>query len=71
LPEHFYIDFARFKIRISPTNIIEKFLFFCFIVDPGGLYIGKYPPPPPGGEISAVVIWGGKYEKAKRKGRKT
>jgi hypothetical protein len=23
-----------------------------------GLYIGKYPPPPGGGEISADVIWG-------------
>jgi hypothetical protein len=33
-----------------------------------GLYIGKYPPL--GGEISADVIWGKKYEKAKRKRRK-
>jgi hypothetical protein len=32
-----------------------------------GLYIGKYPPPP--GGISADVIWGKKYEKAKRKRR--
>ncbi len=33
-----------------------------------GLYNGKYPPPPGGGgEISADVIWGKKYEKAKRK----
>jgi hypothetical protein len=32
-----------------------------------GLYIGKYPPPLGGGEISADVIWGKKYEKAKRK----
>jgi hypothetical protein len=31
-----------------------------------GLYIGKYPPPL-GGEISADVIWGKKYEEAKRK----
>jgi hypothetical protein len=27
----------------------------------------KIPPPPGGGEISANVIWGKKYEKAKRK----
>ncbi len=33
---------------------------------PRGLYIGKYPPPP-GRGISADVIWGKKYEKAKRK----
>jgi hypothetical protein len=32
-----------------------------------GLYIGKYPPPPRGREISAEVIWGKKYEKVKRK----
>ncbi len=33
-----------------------------------GLYNGKYPPPLGGGEkISADVIWGKKYEKAKRK----
>jgi hypothetical protein len=32
-----------------------------------GLYIGKYPPPPGGGEISAHLIWGKKYEKGKRK----
>ncbi len=33
-----------------------------------GLYIGKYPPPPLGGrKISGDVIWGKKYEKAKRK----
>jgi hypothetical protein len=33
-----------------------------------GLYIGKYPPSPGGEEkISADVIWGKKYEKAKRK----
>jgi hypothetical protein len=32
-----------------------------------GLYIGKYPPPPGGGEISAEVIWGKKYETVKRK----
>jgi hypothetical protein len=33
-----------------------------------GLYFGKYPPPPGGREkISADVIWGKKYEKAKRK----
>ncbi len=33
-----------------------------------GLYNGKYPPPPWGeGEISADVIWGKKYEKARRK----
>jgi hypothetical protein len=30
-----------------------------------GLYIGKYLPL--GGEISADVIWGKKYKKAKRK----
>ncbi len=35
-----------------------------------GAYIGKYPPPPLGGEISAEVIWGKKYEKVKRKGGK-
>ncbi len=35
---------------------------------PRGLYIGKYHPP--GGGISANVIWGKKYEKAKRKRRK-
>ncbi len=35
-----------------------------------GLYNVKYPPPPGGrGEISADVIWGEKYEKAKRKRR--
>ncbi len=35
---------------------------------PRGLYIGKYTPPPTrGGKISANVIWGKKYEKAKRK----
>ncbi len=34
-----------------------------------GLYFGKYPLPLPegGGKISADVIWGKKYEKAKRK----
>jgi hypothetical protein len=31
-----------------------------------GLYNGKYPPPG-WEEISADVIWGKKYEKAKRK----
>ncbi len=31
-----------------------------------GLYIGKYPPLV-GGEISADIIWGKKYEKVKRK----
>ncbi len=31
-----------------------------------GLYFGKYPLGE-GGEISADVIWGKKYEKAKRK----
>jgi hypothetical protein len=31
-----------------------------------GVNIGKYPSPG-GGGISADVIWGGKYEKAKRK----
>jgi hypothetical protein len=30
-------------------------------------YILENTPPPPGGEISANVIWGNKYEKAKRK----
>jgi hypothetical protein len=38
-----------------------------------GVYIlenTQYPPPPPGGGISANVIWGKKYEKAKRKGGK-
>jgi hypothetical protein len=37
-----------------------------------GLYNGKYPPSPPGGggKISADVIWGKKYEKAKRKREK-
>jgi hypothetical protein len=34
-----------------------------------GLYIGEKKPPR-GGEISADVIWGKKYEKAKRKRRK-
>jgi hypothetical protein len=32
-----------------------------------GLYIEKYPPPPPEGKISAYIIWGKIYEKAKRK----
>jgi hypothetical protein len=32
-----------------------------------GLYIGKYPPLGGGGKISADVIGGKKYEKAKRK----
>jgi hypothetical protein len=32
-----------------------------------GLYKGKYLPPWGGGEISADVIWGKKYEKARRK----
>jgi hypothetical protein len=27
----------------------------------------EIPPPPGGGEISANVIWGKKYEKGKRK----
>jgi hypothetical protein len=31
-----------------------------------GVYILENTPPP-GGEISADVIWGKKYEKAKRK----
>ncbi len=31
-----------------------------------GLYIGKYPFPP-GGNISADVIWGKKYEKGQEK----
>ncbi len=43
-----------------------------------GLYIGKYPPPPRGDEISANVIWGKnmkmqrikKRENVKEKGRK-
>jgi hypothetical protein len=34
--------------------------------DNRGLYIGKYPPPGGGREISADVIWGKKYEKDKR-----
>jgi hypothetical protein len=40
-----------------PTSLLPYFR---------GLYIGKYPPPR-GGKISADVIWGKKYEKAKRK----
>jgi hypothetical protein len=32
----------------------------------GSIY-WKIPPPPGGREISADVIWGKKYEKAKRK----
>jgi hypothetical protein len=34
-----------------------------------GVYIleNTFPPPPGGGEISADVIWGKKYEKRKRK----
>jgi hypothetical protein len=35
----------------------------------GSIY-WKIPPPPLWGEISADVIWGKKFEKAKRKRRK-
>jgi hypothetical protein len=35
-----------------------------------GVYIMENTPPPGGGEISADVNWGKKYEKTKRKRRK-
>ncbi len=35
--------------------------------DAGAYILENTTPPPPGGEISADVIWGEKYEKAKRK----
>jgi hypothetical protein len=50
------ISLLRIKIFPFEPNINTYFR---------GLYIGKYPPP--GGGISADVIWGKKYEKAKKK----
>jgi hypothetical protein len=42
----------------------------AFIIN-SGVYILENPSPPQGGrKISADVIWGKKYEKAKRKKRK-
>jgi hypothetical protein len=50
------------KQKVKP----RKYIFSSTTIR--GLYIGKYPPTSLGGEkISAVVIWGKKYEKAKRK----
>jgi hypothetical protein len=46
------------------TNI--GYLTYIFECSCRGLYIGKCPSPP-GGGISADVILGKKYEKAKRK----
>jgi hypothetical protein len=49
-----------------PTLFPFLFLFFPHIS--AGVYIMENSPPPGGGgEISADVIWGKKYEKAKRK----
>jgi hypothetical protein len=49
--------------------------FFIHVGLPNVVFTGVYvlentPPPPPGGEISADVIWGKKYEKWKRKREK-
>jgi hypothetical protein len=40
---------------------------YCLAI---GAYILENTPPPPGGEISADVIWGKKYEKVKKKREK-
>jgi hypothetical protein len=48
----FYLDFTKAFHKVPRKS--------------RGLYFGKYTPPW-GGGISADVIWGKKYEKAKRK----
>jgi hypothetical protein len=45
----------------TPVNMLNT---QCY----SGLYFGKSPPSPRGEQISADVIWGKKYVKAKRKG---
>jgi hypothetical protein len=41
-----------------------------YAVGPTGVYILEKTPSPQGGGISADIIWGEKYEKAKRKRQK-
>ncbi len=62
-------DQLLYKLYSVPVTNFTWLLFIAVEFDLTkcrGLYIGKYPPPG-GGEISADVIWGKKYEKAKRK----
>jgi hypothetical protein len=54
-------------INQTITMICEKKGYLLLLVGIPGAYILENTPPPPGGRISADVIWGKKYEKAKRK----
>ncbi len=57
--------------RPNPLPCLEHLVKFCkkkFCHRKSGVYIMENTPPSGGGEkISADVIWGKKYEKAKRK----